>query len=282
MVKGRGVERRGMKLELDIKALAHDIKTPLSVLKSFVEASQPTENKMVEFGQAARRSIDRIIHMLDGLGEDHDDLSAMGKAVDVASRIKTSLEAVSFVASRKGVTIRYQGPTHLAAKVQLALIDRAFGNILVNAIDASCNGGEIIVKLGTTDRTLKLEVIDSGIGIAAEKIPQIFDRGFTHGKVDGDGIGLDICREIVNRHGGTIEVASQMGRGSRFTLNIPQAAKSCSYRRRRNEISRIGDALIIETPTLIDTRTHTPQHNLIGDAPIFLSKQTQCMEDTLD
>lgn len=101
-------------------------------------------------------------------------------------------------------------------------INQVFMNLLVNAIQSIDGPGTIRIRTGRQDGYVKVEVQDSGTGIAAEHIPKIFDPGFTTKGVGvGTGLGLSICHQIINAHHGTIQVASDQGAGSLFTVLLP-------------------------------------------------------------
>jgi two-component system sensor histidine kinase BaeS len=103
---------------------------------------------------------------------------------------------------------------------------RVVDNLIANALKFTPSGGAISVRLHGSDGEVVLEVEDTGIGVASEHQGLIFDRFYqvdgstrrTHG---GCGLGLALVKEIVQRHGGTVQVWSELGTGSRFTVRLP-------------------------------------------------------------
>jgi len=93
-------------------------------------------------------------------------------------------------------------------------------NLLLNGIAAIDKGGEISVTMEVRGRDLEIRVEDTGKGIAPEHLPLVFNPFFTTRKT-GTGLGLSLCRQIVQAHGGTIMVESEPGRGSVFTVRLP-------------------------------------------------------------
>jgi two-component system phosphate regulon sensor histidine kinase PhoR len=97
-----------------------------------------------------------------------------------------------------------------------------------NAIRYSHEGGQVRVEIGSDDREVTLRVKDTGIGIPSKDIPRVFERFY---RVDrarsretgGTGLGLAIVKHVVENHGGTIEVDSELGRGTTFTIRFPAA-----------------------------------------------------------
>ncbi len=106
-----------------------------------------------------------------------------------------------------------------ASKNQLRQV---FLNMVANARDAMPNGGTFTVTTGGDDDKIKVEIADTGIGIRKENIDKIFDSFFTtKGEVKGVGLGLSVCYGFIKDHGGDIEVKSQEGIGTAFTITLP-------------------------------------------------------------
>ncbi len=104
-------------------------------------------------------------------------------------------------------------------------IEAVVGNLLANAIKFTPSGGRITVQAKNGDNKVKVSVIDTGIGIPREEQPRIFDQfyrveNFFNGGTVGSGLGLSIAKSIVERHGGTIGVKSEPGKGSIFTFSL--------------------------------------------------------------
>ncbi|HTO07354.1 MAG TPA: ATP-binding protein [Myxococcota bacterium] len=101
-------------------------------------------------------------------------------------------------------------------------LEQVFLNLLLNAADASAGGGTIRITTAREGDRARIDVADEGAGIAREHLPRVFDPFFTTKPVgEGTGLGLSICYEIVERHGGEIEVSSELGRGTVFTVRLP-------------------------------------------------------------
>jgi signal transduction histidine kinase len=96
-------------------------------------------------------------------------------------------------------------------------------NLVKNSIQAMNNsGGEVSLSArATQSKDLIIEVIDNGQGMNPEDVPHIFDSFYTKGKKSGTGLGLAYCKQVVDAHGGTIDVESQLGRGTTFVIKMP-------------------------------------------------------------
>jgi len=124
------------------------------------------------------------------------------------------------------------------ARINGNQIQQVLLNLLINARQAMPNGGRLIVRLShdKKDEMIELVVRDHGCGIAPEKLPRIFDSFFTtkSGPDDsgkgGTGLGLSMCRDIIESHCGQIRVNSTVGKGTAFTLRLPTVAKATAKR----------------------------------------------------
>ena len=108
-----------------------------------------------------------------------------------------------------------------------SLMEEIFFNLLDNGLKYNHQGGSVTLRLGETASKLTVSVIDTGIGIAANELPHIFERFYRvdrsrHKAIDGTGLGLSIVKHGVLFHGGTIRVLSSAGKGSEFIMKFPR------------------------------------------------------------
>jgi signal transduction histidine kinase len=102
------------------------------------------------------------------------------------------------------------------------MLRQALLNLLLNAVQAMPHGGELTVQASIENQHVVLSLIDTGAGIAPEVLPKIFRPFFsTKSKSGGSGLGLPTTRKIIEAHHGTIEVQSDVGKGTKFTLRLP-------------------------------------------------------------
>jgi two-component system sensor histidine kinase HydH len=104
--------------------------------------------------------------------------------------------------------------------VDSALLRRVLTNLIVNALQAMPGGGKLIITASKEGESLTVTVQDTGVGIAEENLARIFSPFFTT-KAKGQGLGLAVCRRLVEAQDGTITVKSEFGKGSAFTFAIP-------------------------------------------------------------
>ncbi|HUR59865.1 MAG TPA: ATP-binding protein, partial [Opitutaceae bacterium] len=100
-------------------------------------------------------------------------------------------------------------------------LSRLFYNLLNNAVDEMADGGKIFLRFTLEEKELRVEVEDTGKGIAPEIAQSLFKPFTTHGKAHGTGLGLTICKKIVEDHGGRIWVKSEAGKGATFCFTLP-------------------------------------------------------------
>jgi signal transduction histidine kinase len=152
--------------------------------------------------------------------------------VDLAEIVRASMERLRPLAERTG--IRIHGELAPARTVGNAgRLDQLMANLLANAIHYNKPEGEVRVATFTEAGAAVLQVSDTGVGIPAADLPRIFDRFYrvekARSRADGHtGLGLAICKAIVDAEGGNIEVASTVGLGTTFTVRLPVAKNPLS------------------------------------------------------
>lgn len=207
---------------MDFSGIAHDMITPLSVLKSFLEKINFEDDEAVEFCLAAKRSLDKLMGMVEELKAPAEEHKINVTNIDIAELTKLTVKAVFPLAENRRIRISFVGPKNLVLFADAGKIDRVITNLVLNALEASLPGSEVKVQLVLADNNVAISVSDSGCGIAKRNISKIFTRGFTIGKQGGSGIGLDVCLQIAREHGGALEVFSKKGQGSVFVLLMPK------------------------------------------------------------
>jgi signal transduction histidine kinase len=141
--------------------------------------------------------------------------------------VEEALELVKPQLSRKGLGLNWQRPAPLPpVSCDPDQLKQVLLNLLINAVQATPQGGTVQVEVAPEEapegRQLRIAVSDTGCGIPPEHLSKIFEPFFTtKAEGEGTGLGLYICRQIVKRSGGSLEVASEPGRGATFTIRLP-------------------------------------------------------------
>jgi signal transduction histidine kinase len=227
-------EISSMKSEF-VSNVTHELKTPLSLIRMFGETLESgivnEEGKRKEFYSIIRKESERLTHLINNVL----DFSRIDSGIkeydiaetDLASIIRHSLEAYKFHIRDRGFEIESKIPGEpVMVFVDKDAISQAFLNLLSNAVKYSEDCKYIGVEISREKDLVKISVADHGIGMAKGELKRIFDKfyrvpNYTVKQARGSGLGLTLTRHIIEAHGGTIDVESEPGKGSRFTIRLP-------------------------------------------------------------
>src|SRR5438046_3166526 len=211
-------------------SIAHEIRNPIAAAKSLVQqmGEDPTSVENVEYAKVALEELERVEHRVSHLlkyakEEDYSfALVNLANVVDSAlTQLRAKLDSAKVAVSRNYIA----GPT---VKADAEKLRQVFANVVDNAIDALATipeGRRIDLFLENGNGRATVRVRDNGCGIAPEKVERIFNPFFTT-KPQGTGLGMAISKKIVEAHQGGIEVTSDVGRGTEFTVTLPIPARN--------------------------------------------------------
>ncbi len=208
--------------------IVHDFKNPLTIIGLAAElaCSDDTLPPMRHKAQnKIARQVERMTNMLQELIEftKPSGQRPVLKVVDFARYMNPLAEEIRQEIADRGVKLILEHePPALPVRMEPKRLSRLFYNLLNNAVDEMSEGGKIFLRFIPSGHELRIEVEDTGRGIAPE-IAQLLFRPFaTHGKAHGTGLGLTICKKIVEDHGGQIWAeASEPGKGATFVFTLP-------------------------------------------------------------
>lgn len=218
-----------------ISNVSHELRTPLAALKALTETLQAGA---LDDPPAARRFLEQIEVEVDSLSLMVTELLELSRIE--SGRVPLNLapthpidifnpacERLRLQAERAGLSLRVECPDDIPSVLADGTrIQQVIVNLLHNAIKFTPRGGQVSISAAREDGAVRFTVMDTGIGIAEEDLPRIFERFY---KVDrsratsGTGLGLPIARHLVEAHGGRIWVESTPGRGSSFSFTLPLA-----------------------------------------------------------
>ena len=221
------------KLQRFTGAVAHDLKTPLNAILGYLDAidhlPESAERHKAGFIANAHQAAERMNRFIHHLLEQssHNGVEPEPAVVDTLACIKEALEPLEYKIVTAGAEV-HVGDTHdvLANRFQLM---RVFQNLLDNAIKYRHDERRLRIRISSTkaDGWVLTSVEDNGLGIPEESHGKIFGQ-YTRSEetngIPGYGLGLSECLHIVESFGGTIEVTSEAGTGSTFTLRLPAPA----------------------------------------------------------
>ena len=217
--------------------IAHDLRTPVNNIRGEAEVALARARTIDEYRDVLESSLEEAVRLSDLIG----NLLFLARAesplthlhlepVDIAELLRGMCEYYEASAADGGISLTTAaGAESLIAELDRTLMQRAIGNLVANAVAHTPSGGSVVLAAHSEASAVYVEVTDTGVGIPPEALPRVFDRFF---RVDfsrsqasgGTGLGLAIVQSIMQLHGGNVEIASQMGQGTRVTLRIPAPA----------------------------------------------------------
>jgi signal transduction histidine kinase len=211
------------------KSLAHEIKNPLAVIRmnmellheDFEAIATPEARMAMTKIETVNRQCERLQTMLN------DFLSftkvtnlelVPGSLNDQVQQVLTFFEPL---ADRQGVTIQTYFDTELPSiNLEPQTLHAALINLIKNALEAMPNGGELVARTRITRTGVALDLIDTGCGMTSNALLRMFEEFYTN-KDGGTGLGLPTAKNIIEAHGGVINVQSEVDRGTQFTIEFP-------------------------------------------------------------
>jgi heavy metal sensor kinase len=212
--------------------MAHDLKSPVTRIRGMAEMTLLQGETLEEFHTMAASTIeeaDRLLDMINTMlvisrtraGEGNFHFEPM----DLTRMIHSACDLFAPVAEDRGIAFSWDVPGRFEMNADVDMLQRAFSNLLDNAIKYTDPGGRIRVDvIRKTDSLMEIQVTDTGPGIPPELHERIFDRFFraeSSRTSPGSGLGLSFARAIVREHGGDIQVDSSPGKGACFILTLP-------------------------------------------------------------
>lgn len=219
-----------------VAALVHDLKSPLigaektfeSLLQGAIGPLDRDLEKILEVLKRGNRSmLEMIQNLIEVQRSDDENVSRLIDPTDVFEIARSTIRELHALTEHNGIQVIDQ----LSNEPGILLLERTamkrvFHNLLSNAIKFTPRGGLIIVTSKKSDRELSVSVSDTGIGISKSDQKNLFKKYFQgergRRRVDGSGLGLYLCKTVIERHGGTISVESEEGAGSIFTITLPR------------------------------------------------------------
>jgi signal transduction histidine kinase len=217
-------------------SVAHEIRNPLCGMLLSIEVLQGRlggDDSCRALLQNLRHEVERMERIVSNLLHFARDYQPMARRCSIGGVVREALQSLDAPLARKGMQVEMSGLDNCEAEVDAKLVQQVFCNIVLNAIDAAPRGGRLAVSLAVRPAADQVAVSfrDDGQGMDRETLGRIFEPFFTH-KAKGAGLGLAVSKKIVEAHGGAMEVVSEPGRGSTFTVVLPRCqtrgTKACA------------------------------------------------------
>lgn len=218
-----------------VTVAAHQLRTPLTAVNWTFETLEkseltPEDGELVRTGRAAAAKLLKIVNDLLDVAQIEEGRFGYSFAdLDLQAIVERVLEGSQVIAKEYGVSLYFERaegiPPLFVDEEKLAM---AIGNLVDNAIKYNVKNGEVIVRVARTENEpyVKISIEDTGVGIPAEDVGKLFTKFYRSSNVvraetEGSGLGLYIVKNIVERHGGALDVESVVNRGTKVTISLP-------------------------------------------------------------
>jgi signal transduction histidine kinase len=236
-VREREVENARREL---FRAVSHDLRTPLASIRAMVESindgvvsDEETVRRYLGTMQSEVESLSQLVSDLFELSQmDAGVLALQIEPASLQDLISDTLESMSAQAAKRGLNLQGEVAPDLApVPMDPHRIQRVLYNLLQNSLRHTPPDGSIYIRALDAGNEVKVQVADTGEGIAAQDLPRLFERSYRADpsrsrSSGGSGLGLSIAKGIVEAHGGRIWVESRPGKGSVFSFTLPRVAAS--------------------------------------------------------
>ena len=212
---------------------SHELRTPVSIIKSYCDITLKKERSTEEYRETIEVVDETVTRMAALVGKILDvarletgATNFKSEPVNLSHLVESMYKLISTVADEKGVAVRLHGMEGgWTVSGDEDRLSELFMNLIENGVKYNRKGGTVDVTLAGGESGVEVTVEDTGIGIPEDDIARVFGRFYrvdsSRGEVSGAGLGLSIVKAIVDAHGGTIDVKSELGRGSTFTIHLP-------------------------------------------------------------
>jgi two-component system sensor histidine kinase FlrB len=223
--KDRESNRRMQALAELSAVLAHEIRNPLASMELFASLlgeTIPHKAEESEWVQQIRAGIRLLSATVNNVLQFYSEAPSQMFPLQLADLVKTTIGLLNPIANKHQVEIVFQPDVaHATIDGDSHKLQQVFFNLAVNAFRATQAGKKLTIRLEhKAGPNVRVEFSDQGCGIGTEDLPRIFEPGFSRNN-KGPGLGLAVCKRIVEQHGGAISVISTPGIGSTFTLEFP-------------------------------------------------------------
>jgi len=211
--------------------VSHELRTPLTVVRGQLEVALFTAQTVDQYRDAmadALEGVERLSNIVRALlmlsQAESGQLVLQKSPIDFAALVRDLTDQHQIPAEAQGVRLTASLPGSCIIYADKVQIERMLSNLLGNAIKYTPSGGNVTVTVLSDTFRVRLIVEDTGVGIAADHLPHIFDRFYRVPSADpekGLGLGLSFVAWIVKAHGGAVDVQSEQGKGTRFVVTLP-------------------------------------------------------------
>jgi len=220
--------------------LAHELKTHVAIIKSSLQLLQRQPRSAEDYREGVadllgdcdrlESLVERMLRLARVEQTSEDGARERLVAIEVLPTCQAAMARVESVAHTKNVTVELQGDSHANVVADADDLELVWLNLLENAVRHSKSGSQVVLSVRELPKNLEIIVQDAGDGIAARDLPHVFDRfrrgtGSVDSSSHGFGLGLAICKAIVEGYGGSIELTSTVGQGTTVQILLPRCVE---------------------------------------------------------
>lgn len=213
---------------------SHELRSPLAAMRAAVEVALQQPRTAADYRDVLMslgEQCERLTALVNGLlllaRADAGEVVVRREPIDLSALAEDAAEMYEPLAEERGIAFRWECPPRIVVPGDAHRLRQLVTNLIDNAMKFTPSGGSVLLQVQTVGHEARLLVTDTGVGIACGHLPHIFERFYQADPArssTGSGLGLSICRWIVEAHGGDIAAESVNGTGSRFTAKLPLAA----------------------------------------------------------
>ncbi|MBN9614835.1 MAG: hypothetical protein BGO25_01535 [Acidobacteriales bacterium 59-55] len=232
----REAERLNLLKSEFLASMSHELRTPLHTIMGFSEllgeeGEGALNSKQKRYLQHIREDSEHLLELInDVLDLSKIEAGAMSLRIEhisLADAVSDAVNAIRPNAIMKSLALESHDIFKGLVAVDPMRLKEVFYNLLGNAVKFTPKGGKITVQAEEDGQFVRVTIADTGIGIPADKLEQVFEKFYqvgyaTSGVREGTGLGLAICKQLIEMHGGSIKIESELGSGSRFHFTVPK------------------------------------------------------------
>lgn len=215
--------------------IAHDLRSPFTAIVGFSELlAQRLESKDYEgiedyvemILKSSKKTLDLLMNLLEWARSQTGRISFNPEYFELKEVVDETAFILANMAGHKSITINKELSTNIVVYADRQMLSTIMRNLVSNAVKFTPSGGSVTVQASRAEHSVIIQVTDTGIGISANRIERLFridsnETTLGTNEEEGTGLGLVLCKEFTERHGGTLVVESEPGKGSVFTLTLP-------------------------------------------------------------
>lgn len=220
-----------------LSIIAHDLRSPFSSIISVLELLKDSYydhnlEDVKKYIRMATNSANGTLSLLENLlawtSAENKMTSFNPVTINVANLIEEEFENFISAATHKLISLNHAIPKNLRVSADMDMVKTVLRNLISNAIKYSFIGGVITINATELNKFVEISVADNGVGISQKDMEDLFRRNELHttrgtNNESGTGLGLILCKEFVEKHGGTLRIESKPDKGSRIIFTLPQA-----------------------------------------------------------